>query len=175
MSDAPAPDPLVTFAYLSTARQPLDALALQGLLDSAQRFNASVDVTGMLLYNGGSFMQVLEGPPEAVRQVFEQRIRHSPLHGEIVELLSARTSRRHFPGWSMACKHVPGQPLPDLLAQPDIARRYWGLLDFWMMWETPAPEPAPDAARNCSAVLHRAPETTRPACAGPGHQARRPA
>lgn len=166
MSDAPAPSPLVTFAYLSTATLPLDALQLQRLLISAQRFNAERGVTGLLIYNGGSFMQVLEGPQDAVQDIFEQRIRHSPLHGGIVELLSGRINRRHFPGWSLACKHVPGQPLPDLLAQPPIAQRHWALLDFWLMWEPPPQGRSADALRAHPPGVPRAPETTKPAAAG---------
>ncbi len=131
----PAPDALVSFSYLSSARSPLDAAGLERLLAASRRWNEAHGLTGVLLHNGGSFLQVLEGPRDAVASTFATRIRPSHLHGDIVELFELPLRERAFPHWSMACKHRPGEPLPDLLADPDRARRHAALLDFWRMWD----------------------------------------
>ena len=55
---------------------------------TAARFNNSrKGVTGALLFNSGYFAQVLEGPREAVEQIFE-KIQRDDRHGDVTVLES---------------------------------------------------------------------------------------
>lgn len=74
--------------------------AIAGLLAVSKRNNARVGVTGALLFNGGSFAQVLEGSRAAVESTFE-RIQRDPRHSDVAVLQCDPVASRGFPNWSM--------------------------------------------------------------------------
>ena len=74
--------------------------AIAGLLAVSKRNNARVGVTGALLFNGGSFAQVLEGSRAAVEATFE-RIQRDPRHSDVAVLQCESVPSRGFPNWSM--------------------------------------------------------------------------
>ncbi|SFL36955.1 BLUF domain-containing protein [Methylobacterium pseudosasicola] len=74
--------------------------AIAQILETSRRNNAKVEVTGALLFNGGAFAQVLEGPRRAVESTFE-RIQRDERHGEVTVLQCGPAERRGFPNWSM--------------------------------------------------------------------------
>jgi hypothetical protein len=76
------------------------AAAISSILASSQRNNARVDVTGALMFNAGCFAQVLEGPRDAVEEVFE-RIQQDERHGDVSLLAFDPTPERSFANWSM--------------------------------------------------------------------------
>lgn len=55
----------------------------------------------MLLYNAGSFAQILEGPLNNVQRIFET-IQRDSRHGQVTVIQSEFTARRQFPDWAMA-------------------------------------------------------------------------
>lgn len=75
-------------------------VAVAGLLAVSKRNNARVGVTGALLFNGGSFAQVLEGSKAAVETTFE-RIQRDPRHSDVSVLQCEPVAARGFPNWSM--------------------------------------------------------------------------
>ncbi len=91
--------------YLSAARQELGPEELAEILATARRANTAHDITGILLYSGGSFMQLLEGLPEEVGTTFE-RIGDDPRHHLVIPMLRRDVSRRAFADWSMAFPRV---------------------------------------------------------------------
>lgn len=74
---------------------------LDQILAAARRNNAQVGVTGALLYSKGFFAQILEGPFEAVQQVFE-RIQIDHRHTDVVILTAENVTDRTFADWDMA-------------------------------------------------------------------------
>jgi hypothetical protein len=86
--------------YASTARRLYTDADLTALLATARRNNAQHDITGMLLYGGGSFLQVLEGPEAAVRERFA-RIAADRAHKNVDVLLENVVEARLFGEWSM--------------------------------------------------------------------------
>lgn len=74
---------------------------LRSILAASRRNNAGRRVTGALLYNAGSFAQILEGPLGNVEQTFEA-IQRDPRHGEVTVIQSGFAEGRQFPDWSMA-------------------------------------------------------------------------
>jgi hypothetical protein len=74
---------------------------LDSILSSARRKNSVVGVTGALLYNAGCFAQVLEGPQDAVEDIFET-IQMDNRHHEVAVIECGAVADRLFPEWSMA-------------------------------------------------------------------------
>jgi hypothetical protein len=87
--------------YQSTPTQEFDALALFQLLTQAQLRNASLEITGHLLFVNGQFTQCLEGPSEHIEQLW-QTIQRDPRHHQVELLMRRPTGKRRFPEWSMA-------------------------------------------------------------------------
>lgn len=77
-----------------------DETQLAPILESAVRHNREDDITGMLLYSGGNFLQVLEGAANKVNETY-QRICHDLRHTNIIILIQKEVDERHFPDWSM--------------------------------------------------------------------------
>jgi hypothetical protein len=92
---------LYALVYVSTAARPLSLAELAHLLERAQARNLQENITGVLLYSDGTFMQYLEGPAPGLCRVYEV-IKASPQHYGIVDLVREPIARREFSGWSMA-------------------------------------------------------------------------
>lgn len=98
--------PLHAIVYVSTAQKLLGPACVRRLLEGARRRNASVGVTGVLLYNDGSFMQYLEGPAEGVQGVYE-RIQRDCSHRCLIEMLRDTPAERLFAHSPMAYRDSP--------------------------------------------------------------------
>ena len=96
-------------AYVSTASKLFDPAELREMLKEANERNKQSGVTGMLLYQDGQFMQVLEGEAEAVTATFS-RISLDPRHHGIMVLIKGAVQQRRFSNWSMAFRDLS---LPD--------------------------------------------------------------
>lgn len=92
--------------------------AIAQILETSRRNNAKVGVTGALLFNGGAFAQVLEGPRRAVESTFE-RIQRDERHGEVTVLQCGPVESRGFANWSMGFvgRSARGQTLWSGLAR----------------------------------------------------------
>ncbi|MFH6783833.1 MULTISPECIES: BLUF domain-containing protein [Methylobacterium] len=75
--------------------------AVRQILAASQANNRKVGVTGALMFNGGAFAQVLEGPRAGVEDTFE-RIQRDERHGDVTVLQCGPVEARGFPDWSMA-------------------------------------------------------------------------
>ena len=111
---------LCTLIYNSAATQPMTEADLVSLLEQARNHNASVDVTGMLLYHDHCFFQVLEGPRDAVHELAE-KIEKDPRHTQMTVIIDEPVHRRSFGEWTMGFAHVSEQDL----------RRIDGMNDFF--------------------------------------------
>ncbi len=86
--------------YVSKPTKPFSQSELVDLLDVARNRNHRLLLTGLLLYSGESFMQVLEGKESAVQEVFSS-IQKDSRHTDIVTLRLEAKANRHFPDWRM--------------------------------------------------------------------------
>ena len=96
---------LQALLYVSTASHRLCPEELNHLLDRARARNAREQVTGVLLYSHGNFMQYLEGPAAGIATVYEA-IKADRLHHGIIELMHEPIVAREFADWSMAFRSV---------------------------------------------------------------------
>lgn len=101
--------PLMAIMYVSSSRVGLGYSDIFDILESSRRSNAQLDITGVLLYFRGRFMQYIEGPRDALESVFA-RIRSDPRHHDLTELLHEPIKTREFSGWRLAfaAPDVPG-------------------------------------------------------------------
>ena len=86
---------LTTIIYRSHICENVPVKALEEMVDAANSKNRHSDVTGILLFNGTHFFQLLEGPAEKVAAIYE-RICCDPRHHNVVELLCDHGPSRRF-------------------------------------------------------------------------------
>ena len=91
---------MIRLVYSSSARAGLAAQDLEQILHGARTRNAIHNVTGMLLYQDGVFLQLLEGHDADVRKIYD-RIANDPRHHKLVRLLEETIEARDFPLWTM--------------------------------------------------------------------------
>jgi hypothetical protein len=91
---------LLQILYISTVSS-TETVDLEAILAAARRNNRVRGITGLLMFNGKRFLQVLEGPGEAVEETFA-RIRRDTRHRAHVMLSRKAVEKREFGDWSMA-------------------------------------------------------------------------
>lgn len=91
---------LVQTIYASEACSGFHEHDIPELLEQIRPANAKAQVTGMLLYVGRSFLQLLEGPAVAVDAIFA-RIVFDPRHAQVTRLTRETVPDRQFPEWTM--------------------------------------------------------------------------
>jgi Sensors of blue-light using FAD len=73
---------------------------VRDILTVARAANPEHGITGALLSDADFFAQVLEGPADAVEELFA-RILVDPRHHDVARLLSEAIDERTFPDWVM--------------------------------------------------------------------------
>nr|QQZ51134.1 BLUF domain-containing protein [Phenylobacterium glaciei] len=58
--------------YVSQATRKMSPEDLSAIQETAKKNNAPLDVTGSLFYNGGWFLQVLEGPLSTLDKLYKK-------------------------------------------------------------------------------------------------------
>lgn len=91
---------LAYLLYSSTSNSLMTPDDLAGILQTCNENNSVHDITGMLLYKDGCFMQILEGEEDQIRKLFET-IQQDPRHSGVVEIASDPIRERSFSDWSM--------------------------------------------------------------------------
>jgi hypothetical protein len=120
---------LISLIYASNATRLLTKDELLEILRVSHDNNARLGITGMLLYKGGNFMQVLEGPEEAVNEIYERIVRDMR-HAGIVKLSSRPIEERQFEKWEMAfvdmdADEIKHEPAYSKFLQDDLtAEKY---------------------------------------------------
>lgn len=98
--------------YTSLAQTTASKDVVQDILDTSHRNNIANGVTGLLLFDGVRYIQILEGEPENVDQLFET-IRQDKRHTALELLHRGGIDGRAFQNWRMAYEALP----PGLLDQ----------------------------------------------------------
>jgi hypothetical protein len=100
--------------YRSRATQAPTEADLQALLEWSRTYNAQHQITGLLLYSDGQFVQLFEGPEAVVRPLFA-RIQADPRHTQVVTVSEGPGPQRWFADWHMAFGHVAAPELHQTL------------------------------------------------------------
>lgn len=86
--------------YISQAVRKMSSDDLSAIHNTAKTNNAPLDVTGSLFYNGGWFLQVLEGPASTLEKLYK-KIELDPRHKNSRILYNEPANFRTFPRWNM--------------------------------------------------------------------------
>lgn len=111
---------MLQIIYSSAAVVPFSELELQRLLLHARQNNTRLGATGMLLYEDGSFLQVIEGAGPVLEALFE-RIGADKRHHRVITLLRREVEARHFGDWAMGFV-TPGRLIQQLPGYSDYLR-----------------------------------------------------
>jgi hypothetical protein len=106
---------VISIAYVSAATSAMTDEDIAEILVTSRANNVRLELTGALLYRDGRFIQIIEGPDEAVLAQYaliEADRRHRSVHKVSEESIGAR----QFPDWTMgfrplsdeAVKRLPG-------------------------------------------------------------------
>ena len=118
--------PLKSLTYTSLARLDLEADDLEAIHRTAREVNALEGITGLLIFNGTHFLQIVEGSPDAIDDLVE-RLRRDPRHSGVEVRDERAIEQRSFPDWSMElvrvsasyfeAKDTVSERLPDATSQ----------------------------------------------------------
>jgi hypothetical protein len=119
---------LVSLLYQSRATVDFNPELLNSLVTGARIRNHERDVTGALYFEGGRFMQWLEGPATTVSQLFG-KIGQDRRHTDVEVLSFGRATQRVFADWNLRLFHGfaelrhpvtarTADPLPGIVDDP---------------------------------------------------------
>ncbi|MET3118981.1 hypothetical protein AAKU64_003220 [Undibacterium sp. GrIS 1.8] len=91
---------LTQLIYISQATRKMSSEDLIGIQKIAKINNEIIDVTGSLFYNGGWFLQVLEGPKDTLKMLYD-KIEKDPRHKNSRIIHNEPAKFRTFTRWSM--------------------------------------------------------------------------
>jgi hypothetical protein len=108
---------LIQLIYTSTSARDYSDDELADILKKSVQNNQQRNITGLLLYLKGTFMQLLEGESDTVDAVFET-INSDPRHREIEVHMRTPVREREFSQWHMGYRAISNE---DVLALPNYA------------------------------------------------------
>ena len=89
-------------AYTSKAKEPFSKRNLLDLMHESRTYNTLDDISGVLIYRQHHFLQIIEGEPEAIKDLLA-RLLLDPRHSEIKIIHNCAADSRLFPNWVMDC------------------------------------------------------------------------
>lgn len=88
--------------YVSRATSELEGNAgIDLIVRRAKSFNHDKNVTGVLLYHAGLFMQLVEGERDVIEDLFYKKIEKDRRHQDVVVLFDQDVPTRLCPDWQM--------------------------------------------------------------------------
>lgn len=110
------------FLYVSTAACGITGRQIGDILSVSRRNNARLEITGVLLFAGGSFIQLLEGPGEGLDTIIS-RLAVDPRHHSMLTILRGPIVARALPDWSMGWLDMGAAPDRPDLPMPGVEER----------------------------------------------------
>jgi hypothetical protein len=104
---------MIQICYSSQARKSFTPEQLTELLGKARTNNHALGVSGLLLYENGTFIQVLEGDPEKVAPLFD-KIQRDYRHKQMLLIFKQEIEKRSFESWDMGFFHVDRKAVSQL-------------------------------------------------------------
>lgn len=74
---------LHSLVYSSLATPGFNSEEIESLLLNARCYNEQQDITGLLLFHEGAFLQVLEGDRRTISHLFEKKLMRDPRHSAV--------------------------------------------------------------------------------------------
>ena len=116
--------PLKSITYVSRARPNLTDADVFTIYRDAMTTNALQGVTGLLVYDGRTFLQIVEGAEEALQDLV-RRLRGDDRHQAVIVVDDREIGCRSFGSWSMKLlridrAHLTGVTNADELMGPGV-------------------------------------------------------
>jgi len=96
---------MIHLVYVSSATGEMGEEDLLILLEQSRNRNKRQNVTGMLLFSGGNFFQILEGEKVDVEEIYDAIVNDERNRGNIL-ILKEKINERTFSEWSMGFKYL---------------------------------------------------------------------
>jgi len=96
---------MIHLIYISSATNWPSTSDLKDLLQQSRERNLKKNITGMLLYDNATYMQVLEGDSTDVHDIYNSIMRDPRNFGNVV-LVEETIEQRDFPDWSMGFRDL---------------------------------------------------------------------
>lgn len=96
---------MICLVYVSSAILGLEQNAIAALVKASSLYNKKHEITGMLLYKGGNFMQLIEGHEHSITKL-HKKIEKDNRHSGMMTLLKEKITIRNFDNWSMAYSNI---------------------------------------------------------------------
>jgi hypothetical protein len=100
--------------YASQAVHDMGPDELVAVLEASRANNAGDGLSGMLIYSGQSFLQMLEGEDDAVQRAYD-RIAADPRHRDLRVIGDLQVPGRLFGDWTMGFEHIDDEDLAEEL------------------------------------------------------------
>ena len=97
---------LLELIYTSLAEAKNDTNDVKAILASSERNNVATNITGLLLFDGERYIQILEGDVEDVNGLFVT-ISEDSRHHSLELLHKGEIAGRSFETWRMAYEAIP--------------------------------------------------------------------
>lgn len=101
--------PIRQLTYYSEATPEFDLGSLKEIYESSKINNAAHSVTGILLFSGKGFIQILEGPTEGIDEIYLKKICADRRHTNLNILQDCFVNRINFTDWSMVYDYKDGE------------------------------------------------------------------
>ncbi|MCA8988664.1 MAG: BLUF domain-containing protein [Planctomycetaceae bacterium] len=112
---------MIQVIYASAATRPFTREELFELLEDSRLKNSQHGLSGMLLYHGGAFLQVIEGEEADVEQLYE-KIKRDERHENVRLIARFPIEERCFGDWKMGFYDSTGSALAEIPGFMDIFR-----------------------------------------------------
>ncbi len=109
----------LTLVYVSQAEHPMDRDALNEILQKSRINNKKLDITGVLLYENGSFFQLIEGKEKPIRALYK-KICNDKRHKHIAKVIEIKSHEKNFSQWSMGHADITKNEIETLEGMNDF-------------------------------------------------------
>lgn len=104
---------MIQLIYISAPTRPMSVDDLMDILNKSRENNARLGISGMLLYTGEWFIQVLEGDEKVIDEKVVE-IKKDPRHKDFRVLERKKISIREYSEWTMGFKRVDKNEVRDV-------------------------------------------------------------
>lgn len=111
-----------TLIYISEATKEITEADLKDILNTARTKNKELNITGLLFYQNGMFIQNLEGDRKDIENLLEKIVKDSR-HRKCIAIYKEEIKERNFNEWSMGYE-IPSEEeskeINDFINQSDF-------------------------------------------------------
>lgn len=110
---------LYQLVYKSNVSEDFDESNIEDFISINQHANEQLDITGLLIFNGKHFLQIIEGPLTSLSKLMES-IQCDTRHSDVVILLKEPIPKRDYEKWAM--KLLVKKPMPVAKITGEVER-----------------------------------------------------